>query len=59
MLQLNDPVYYEEQRLKAEEEKRLAQEAEEKVIPCIPIYDLFPRRHTPLGSASALAYVYS
>jgi hypothetical protein len=29
--QLNDHVYYEEQRLKAEEEKRLAREAEEKV----------------------------
>jgi hypothetical protein len=29
--QLNDPVYYEEQRLKAKEEKRLAREAEEKV----------------------------
>jgi hypothetical protein len=29
--QLNDPMYYEEQRLKAEEEKRLAREAEEKV----------------------------
>jgi hypothetical protein len=29
--QLNDPVYYEEQRLKAEEEKRLAREVEEKV----------------------------
>jgi hypothetical protein len=29
--QLNDPVYYEEQRLKAEEEERLAREAEEKV----------------------------
>jgi hypothetical protein len=29
--QLNDPVYYDEQRLKAEEEKRLAREAEEKV----------------------------
>jgi hypothetical protein len=29
--QLNDPVYYEEQWLKAEEEKRLAWEAEEKV----------------------------
>jgi hypothetical protein len=29
--QLNDPVYYEEQRLKVEEEKRLAREAEEKV----------------------------
>jgi hypothetical protein len=29
--QLNDPVYYEEQRLKAEEVKRLAREAEEKV----------------------------
>jgi hypothetical protein len=29
--QLNDPVYYEEQWLKAKEEKRLAQEAEEKV----------------------------
>jgi hypothetical protein len=29
--QLNDPMYYEEQRLKAEEEKRLAQKAEEKV----------------------------
>jgi hypothetical protein len=29
--QLNDPVYYEEQRLKPEEEKRLAQETEEKV----------------------------
>jgi hypothetical protein len=29
--QLNDPVYYEEQQLKADEEKRLAQEAEEKV----------------------------
>jgi hypothetical protein len=28
--QLNDPVYYKEQRLKAEEEKRLAREAEEK-----------------------------
>jgi hypothetical protein len=31
LLQLNDPVYYEEQRLKVEEEKRLAQEVEEKV----------------------------
>jgi hypothetical protein len=31
MQQLNDLVYYEEQRLKAEEEKRLAWEAEEKV----------------------------
>jgi hypothetical protein len=29
--QPNDPVYYEEQRLKAEEEKRLGREAEEKV----------------------------
>jgi hypothetical protein len=29
--QLNDSVYYEGQRLKAEEEKRLAQEAKEKV----------------------------
>jgi hypothetical protein len=29
--QLNDPVYYKEQRLKAEEEKRLAREAQEKV----------------------------
>jgi hypothetical protein len=29
--QLNNPVYYEEQRLKAEEEKRLARGAEEKV----------------------------
>jgi hypothetical protein len=29
--QLNGPVYYEDQRLKAEEEKRLAREAEEKV----------------------------
>jgi hypothetical protein len=29
--QLNDPVYYKEQRLKAEEEKRLAREAKEKV----------------------------
>jgi hypothetical protein len=29
--QLNDPMYYEEQQLKAEEEKRLAQVAEEKV----------------------------
>jgi hypothetical protein len=27
---LNDPMHYEEQRLKAEEEKRLAWEAEEK-----------------------------
>jgi hypothetical protein len=27
--QLNDPMYYEEQRLKAGEEKRLAREAEE------------------------------
>jgi hypothetical protein len=35
--QLNDPMYYEEQRLKAEEEKRLAWEAEEKV-----------RRETPV-----------
>jgi hypothetical protein len=31
MRQLNDPVYYEEQWLKAEEEKMLAREAEEKV----------------------------
>jgi hypothetical protein len=31
MQQLNDPVYYEKQRLKVEEEKRLAQEAEENV----------------------------
>jgi hypothetical protein len=29
--QLNDPVYYEEQWLKIEEEKRLAREAEVKV----------------------------
>jgi hypothetical protein len=29
--QLNDLVYYAEQRLKAEDEKRLAREAEEKV----------------------------
>jgi hypothetical protein len=29
--QLNDPVYYEKRRLKVEEEKRLAQEAEENV----------------------------
>jgi hypothetical protein len=29
--QLNDLVYYKEQRLKAKEEKRLAREAEEKV----------------------------
>jgi hypothetical protein len=29
--QLNDPVYYKEQGLKAEDEKRLAREAEEKV----------------------------
>jgi hypothetical protein len=35
--QLNNPVYYEEQRLKGEEEKRLAWEAEEKV-----------RRETPV-----------
>jgi hypothetical protein len=35
--QLNDLVYYEEQRLKGEEEKRLAWEAEEKV-----------RRETPV-----------
>jgi hypothetical protein len=29
--QLNDPMYYEEQRLKAEEEKRFVREAEEKM----------------------------
>jgi hypothetical protein len=28
--QLNDPVYYEERRLKAEEEKRLAREAKKR-----------------------------
>jgi hypothetical protein len=34
--QLNDLVYYEEQRLKAEEKKRLAREEEEKVRCEIP-----------------------
>jgi hypothetical protein len=36
MQQLNDLVYYEEQRLKAEEEKRLARKTEEKVRREIP-----------------------
>jgi hypothetical protein len=34
--QLNNPVYCEEQRCKTEEEKRLAQEAEQKRMPKIP-----------------------